>query len=78
MSDPVVAASEPVGVELEEGKSYWWCSCGRSKGQPFCDGSHQGTDFSPLEVKVDQSGEKWLCQCKKTKTPPYCDGSHND
>lgn len=76
MTEPVIAAKSPCGVELEPG-SYWWCSCGRSKAQPFCDGSHSGTGFSPMEVVVKEKGTVWLCACKHTKTPPYCDGTHS-
>ena len=76
MSDPKVAANRPVVLELEPGKSYWWCSCGRSAGQPFCDGSHKGTEFTPLETKVEERKSYALCQCKRTATVPWCDGSH--
>ncbi len=76
MEKAKVAASQPVSVELDEGREYWWCACGRSQTQPFCDGSHQGTGINPLGFKADKSGEAWLCMCKQTKTPPYCDGSH--
>jgi CDGSH-type Zn-finger protein len=76
MSDPVVAAKEPIEVELEAGKSYWWCACGRSKDQPWCDGSHAGTDFQPLEFKVASAGKYSLCACKHTANAPFCDGAH--
>ena len=76
MPKPRIAAREPVAVQLEAGKTYWWCACGRSKNQPFCDGSHKGTGFEPVEFTPKESGEAWLCQCKHTATPPYCDGSH--
>ncbi|MCP9475464.1 MAG: CDGSH iron-sulfur domain-containing protein [Nitrospira sp.] len=56
--------------------TYYWCSCGRSRDQPFCDGSHQGTEFEPVEFTVTEQKEVALCQCKRTKTPPYCDGTH--
>jgi CDGSH-type Zn-finger protein len=75
MSDPVIAAKSPIGVELEPGE-YWWCSCGRSKTQPFCDGSHQGTDFQPLAFKVEKKDTYWLCACKHTANAPFCDGAH--
>ena len=74
--DPVVAGNRPMGVELAAGQSYWWCACGRSGKQPFCDGSHKGTPFSPLEFREEEAKTAWLCTCKTTKTPPYCDGSH--
>ena len=73
----IEAAKEPVVVELEAGKEYWWCACGRSASQPFCDGSHEGTGIDPKPFTAEKSGKAWLCQCKKTANPPYCDGSHN-
>jgi CDGSH-type Zn-finger protein len=76
MSDPVIAARTPVTVALEAGQSYFYCACGRSASQPFCDGSHAGTDFTPLEFSVERDRKAALCRCKHTATPPYCDGSH--
>jgi len=76
MKLPKAAADQPVAVQLEEGKTYAYCSCGLSASQPFCDGSHQGTDFSPKLFKAEESGEAWLCQCKRTANAPFCDGSH--
>ena len=76
MEKPVIAGLKPVGVELEAGESYAFCTCGRSKTQPFCDGSHQGTGFVSLKFSVEKSGKKMLCACKQTATPPYCDGTH--
>jgi len=75
MSDPVIAQTFPYILELEPGK-YWWCTCGRSASQPFCDGSHKMTDFSPLEVNIETNDKYYLCGCKHTKTPPFCDGEH--
>ena len=75
MSDPVIAQKKPYVLELEAG-SYWWCACGRSKNQPFCDGSHEGTGISPVEFTLAAPEKVWLCGCKHTKTPPYCDGEH--
>ena len=77
MSEPVIAAKKPVVMELEAG-TYWWCKCGKSKNQPFCDGSHAGTDFSPMELKLDEETTVKLCQCKHTAEAPYCDGAHRD
>lgn len=68
--------SEPITVELEEGKTYFWCKCKLSKKQPFCDGSHKGTDFSPIKFVAQKSGSFSLCMCKKTMNAPFCDGSH--
>jgi len=73
---PVIAAKAPISVELEQGKTYHWCRCGRSAGQPFCDGSHAGTGITPLAFTPKQSEKSYLCRCKSTGTPPYCDGSH--
>lgn len=71
-----VAGKEPVAVEVEAGKAYWWCACGLSKKQPFCDGSHKGSEFSPIRWEADASGTKWFCACKQTGREPFCDGSH--
>ncbi len=78
MSDPVIAQKKPCVVELEADKSYWWCSCGRSANQPFCDGSHKGTDFTPLAFTVPESKKYGLCACKHTKNAPFCDAAHRD
>lgn len=72
----MVAARTPISVELKQGKEYFYCACGRSADQPFCDGSHQGTEFSPLAFVAERRGRSLLCRCKQTATPPYCDGSH--
>jgi CDGSH-type Zn-finger protein len=78
MSDEVVIARKaPYATEVEEGKTYYWCACGRSKNQPFCDGSHQGTSFSPEAYTAEKTGTVYLCGCKKTGNTPMCDGSHN-
>ncbi|MFQ6537290.1 MULTISPECIES: CDGSH iron-sulfur domain-containing protein [Aphanothece] len=76
MDKPIVAANEPIAVDLKQGKTYLYCSCGRSSAQPFCDGAHKGTAFSPQPFKAEDEGEAWLCRCKQTGHPPYCDGSH--
>jgi CDGSH-type Zn-finger protein len=70
-------AKQPLVVELVAGKSYSWCACGRSATQPFCDGSHKGSEFSPKTFTVPRNERAWLCVCKTSKTPPFCDGSHN-
>ncbi len=70
-----VAAKSPAVMEMQPG-TYWWCACGQSKNQPFCDGSHKGTEFTPMEVKFDEVKTVAWCRCKQTNTPPFCDGSH--
>jgi CDGSH-type Zn-finger protein len=71
------AGSNPIGIEVEEGKSYFWCTCGKSSKQPFCDGSHMGTEFTPLGYKAEESKKVFFCTCKQTDDQPLCDGSHN-
>lgn len=73
---PIIAAKRPARVELEEGKKYFWCRCGRSGDQPFCDGSHKGTGLAPLAFVATKSGPAALCQCKASANTPFCDGSH--
>ncbi|NDD28757.1 MAG: CDGSH iron-sulfur domain-containing protein [Proteobacteria bacterium] len=75
MSEPVIAATVPAVLELEPG-TYYWCSCGRSASQPFCDGSHAGTDFTPLAFDVEEKKRFAMCQCKLTAKAPFCDGKH--
>ncbi|MGZ5922996.1 MAG: CDGSH iron-sulfur domain-containing protein [Rhizomicrobium sp.] len=77
MTAPVVAQKSPYSAEVEAGKSYWWCACGQSKRQPFCDDSHKGSEFTPVEYKADATKTVWFCGCKNTKSAPLCDGSHN-
>ena len=73
---PEIGGRKPMVVNVEAGKSYWWCACGRSKSQPLCDGSHKSTTFSPREFKPETTGEVWFCTCKRTGNRPTCDGSH--
>lgn len=75
MSEVKIAARLPVVMELEAGE-YYWCACGRSANQPFCDGSHAGTGITPLAFTAQEGKKVALCQCKHTGNPPYCDGSH--
>ncbi|WP_284380743.1 CDGSH iron-sulfur domain-containing protein [Litoribrevibacter albus] len=77
MSEPVRASDVPFGVEVEAGKRYFWCACGRSQTQPFCDGSHKGTEFVPVKYEADETTLVFFCGCKSTNNPPLCDGSHN-
>ncbi len=76
MARPVIAARKPVKTELSAGETYHWCRCGRSKKQPFCDGSHKGTGLTPLAFTADKSEPAFLCQCKGSATAPFCDGTH--
>ncbi len=76
MAEPTMAQKAPCAVQLEAGKSYCWCACGKSAAQPFCDGSHAGSEFRPLKFEAAQSKTAHLCGCKHTGNPPYCDGSH--
>lgn len=76
MSKPVIADKKPTVLELQPG-TYYWCSCGQSTNQPFCDGSHQGTEFVPLAFQVTETKQVALCNCKYTNHPGFCDGSHS-
>ena len=78
MSDEKVhiAGRSPKAIELEPGKKYAFCVCGRSQDQPFCDGSHKGTSFKPHLFTAESSETQWLCMCKHTRNVPYCDGTH--
>lgn len=76
MSDPIIADNKPVPVQLRAGEEQLWCACGRSGNQPFCDGSHAATEFTPVAFTAESDGEAYLCRCKRTGTPPYCDGTH--
>ena len=76
MTEPIVAARSPVSIDLRKGKEYYFCTCGKSGNQPFCDGSHQGTSFTPKPFTAEEDGEAALCRCKQTSNPPYCDGTH--
>jgi glutamate synthase domain-containing protein 2/CDGSH-type Zn-finger protein len=76
MSNPIIADNKPVNVTLSKGQEYHFCTCGKSKSQPFCDGSHTGTGFKPKVIVSDEDGEAYLCACKHSKNIPFCDGSH--
>jgi CDGSH-type Zn-finger protein len=66
----------PIAVDVEAGKTYWWCRCGLSARQPFCDGAHKGSNSFPLAYKAEQTRQLYFCVCKRTAVPPLCDGSH--
>ena len=75
MSEPTIAQKAPYTEDLEPG-TYWWCACGKSRTQPFCDGSHKDTGFTPVRYEADKSGKVFFCGCKATGKQPLCDGSH--
>jgi CDGSH-type Zn-finger protein len=76
MSHSEIAQKSPYAVDVEAGKSYWWCACDKSKSQPFCDGSHSGTTITPVEYRATESKTVYFCGCKHSKSGPLCDGSH--
>jgi CDGSH iron-sulfur domain-containing protein 3 len=75
---PHIAILSSIKIHVEPGKTYFWCSCGLSKNQPFCDGAHSGTGFSPIEYVSNDSKLVGFCGCKHSKKPPICDGSHKN
>jgi CDGSH-type Zn-finger protein len=77
MAAPVIAQKSPFSADVVAGRTYLWCACGHSKRQPFCDQSHKGTEFTPVEFKATETETVWFCGCKNTKSPPLCDGTHN-
>lgn len=76
MSEPILASRVPFAVDVQEGTTYWWCACGRSKRQPFCDGSHKTTEFTPVEFVARRTERVWFCGCKRSAGRPLCDGTH--
>ena len=77
MSEARIAQKGPYAVEVEAGRKYFWCACGRSGNQPFCDGSHEGTGLTPLSYRAEQNRTLYFCGCKQTGSAPLCDGTHN-
>ena len=76
MTAPVRASDTPFAVDVQQGKDYWWCACGRSANQPFCDGSHKVTDITPIKYSATESKTVWFCGCKASGNKPLCDGTH--
>lgn len=76
MSEPNIAQKAPFAAAVEAGKTYYWCACGKSSKQPFCDGSHKGSEFAPKAFTAEKDGNAYLCGCKHTRNAPFCDGSH--
>lgn len=76
MSEPIIAGRTPAVMELEAG-TYYWCSCGGSKNQPFCDGAHKGSEFVPVQFKLEEKKRVALCNCKHSGNSPFCDGAHS-
>ena len=76
MDTAVIARRAPISIDVEAGKSYFWCACGKSQKQPFCDGSHKGTAFTPVKYEAEQATKVFFCCCKHSKSAPICDGTH--
>jgi len=76
MSNPTIAQKAPYPVAVETGKTYFWCACGNSKNQPFCDGSHKGSEFSPTRYTAEKDATVYFCGCKHSQNGALCDGSH--
>lgn len=77
MAEPVIYQKRPIVQKVEPG-TYWWCACGRSAGQPFCDGSHKGTGLAPKKVEITESQTVAWCACRHSKNAPFCDGTHSE
>lgn len=76
MEMPQIAGKDPIAVDVKKGETYYWCSCGRSASQPFCDASHVGSEFNPVAYTAEEDKTAYFCACKQAKTPPFCDGTH--
>lgn len=77
MTEAVISQKAPYPIKVEEGQDYYWCSCGRSAKQPFCDGSHKGSGFAPVKFTATESSTVYFCGCKHSKNSPLCDGAHS-
>jgi CDGSH-type Zn-finger protein len=78
MTDPVIAQKAPIPVEVEAGKTYFWCACGKSSKQPFCDGAHKGSGIAPVKFTAEADKKLFFCGCKASAKAPFCDGTHKD
>lgn len=76
MEKPVIAQKSPIPVELKKGETYYYCTCGKSTTQPFCNGAHKDTSSKPMSFTAEKDETAYLCACKHTKNPPFCDGTH--
>jgi CDGSH iron-sulfur domain-containing protein 3 len=76
MAEPIAAQAAPYGVNVEAGRDYYWCACGRSSAQPFCDGTHKSVGLAPMKFTAAETKQAWLCGCKATANQPFCDGTH--
>lgn len=77
MANPDIAQKAPYKIEIESGKTYFWCACGKSAKQPFCDGAHKGSEFSPVKYEATESKTAFFCGCKRSAKSPMCDGTHS-
>jgi CDGSH-type Zn-finger protein len=77
MAEPVIAQKSPFKFDIVQGKSYYWCACGKSQKQPFCDGSHKGSEFSPVKYEAAENKTVFFCGCKHSAKQPFCDGTHS-
>lgn len=78
MSEAEIAGTAPAVIDVKAGKTYFWCACGKSSKQPFCDGSHSGTDFTPVQFVPEKDGYAYFCTCKQSAKKPLCDGAHKE
>ena len=77
MEKGLKAGDQPISIDVEKGKNYFWCSCGKSKNQPFCDMSHKSSEFKPIKFTAEENKKIYFCHCKQTNNQPFCDGSHS-